>query len=510
MKKINSKQLKGINKFLVLICITLYMGLFPQTNLKPVMEFNFNTGVIKEENGLTIPKPVGVTLTEDRFGNKDHAVYIHGNSSSYLNLGTSQLLKPKNGTVSIWVKIDYVNYFGKGYDANPIIITRNSDRDDFTFAYAITYDFNTNRISGAAMTDSVNVVNVHGKQNVKLNSWLHCVIAFNDRFFTLYVNGNKIGSLKKKFKTVYNPADSVFIGVTGSKKNVRFFTGAIDDIKIFDKVLSDEEILNLFKEQDPDSNQHIFNEILSYGAIILIFVIIIIILIVRSKKALSKQKAQLDLVNKISELELKVVKSQMNPHFISNCMAAIQELILKGEVERASQYLAKFGFFMRKVLNYSDQNFISLRKELEMIRLYVELEQLRFKKNFEFIEIVSEEVDPDITLVPALITQPFIENAIWHGLLHLTTYSVAKLKISVFYKDNFTIIEIEDNGVGRIHLRKISDESKGTRLVTDKIEALNKLSNTSNYKLMILDIMDDNNINKGTRVIIQLDKVTYE
>lgn len=234
-------------------------------------------------------------------------------------------------------------------------------------------------------------------------------------------------------------------------------------------------------------------------------IVIIIFLIVRNKRALQRQKEQLELIYRVAELELKVVKAQMNPHFISNCLAAIQELIYKNEIDKAGQYIAKFSYFLRQVLNYSDKNYVSLAQEIEIIKLNIELEQLRFKNEFLFELNIANNIDLTETLIPSLISQPFIENAIWHGLLPLNNLRKPILKVNVFLNEGLPIIEIEDNGVGR-HLKNENIYSKGTKLVSDKIESLNRLNQTSNYKIEIIDLVE-NNEKIGTRIRIRLDNI---
>lgn len=498
-----------VKKLLVLFWLILYGSLFSQTDSNLVLNFNFNNGIIKEENGLSIPRAVGVSLTEDRFGNKNHAVYIQGNNRSYLNLGTSAMLKPKKGSISVWFKLDRCVHIGKGYKSSPIIITKSRPGEDFVVSYQLFVDGYTNRLTACSTQDSTNEVLVSSKDKFEYSKWYHAVITFDDNWFKFYINGQKEAVLVKDFTTMYMMTDSVVVGHTASHKNERFSIGTFDDIQIFHRILTDLEVLELYNSENPDKNSRLFAQSIKYIVIIITLVLVSIILLVWNKIKLKVQKNKLELANKISELELQVIKSQMNPHFISNSLAAIQELIINNNIEKATFYLAKFGYFMRKVMNYSDKNLISLEKELEVIRLNVELEQLRFKNKFEYVEEISGEVDPENTLVPALISQPFIENAIWHGLLKLNEKRGPILKVSVYYRDNCTIIEVKDNGVGRTLTDKKERQSMGTKLVSDKIQALNKLSNTSNYKLSIIDLKDHTGKPAGTKVVMQFDKVIY-
>jgi hypothetical protein len=231
--------------------------------------------------------------------------------------------------------------------------------------------------------------------------------------------------------------------------------------------------------------------------------VVALVLFKRYKKAIRAEREKNLRNSMLMEFEIKALRAQMNPHFISNSLAAIQEIIYNKEVEKAAQYLARFSFFMRQVLNNSDKMYTTLKEEIEMLTLNIELEQLRFKDNFDFELSVAPDLDIEEIQIPSLITQTFLENAIWHGLLPLKDLRKPKLKISIFQRDEFIFIEIEDNGVGRGSKRSNS-QSKGIKLVTNKLESINKLTNTNNYKLEVLDLSDENGSALGTRVILQL------
>jgi LytS/YehU family sensor histidine kinase len=121
---------------------------------------------------------------------------------------------------------------------------------------------------------------------------------------------------------------------------------------------------------------------------------------------------------KLNELEMQALRSQMNPHFIFNCLSSINRFILKNKTEEASDYLTKFSRLVRMVLNNSRQELIALEDELETLRLYLDMEQLRFKNAFDYYINCVNEITADNIFIPPLILQPFAENAIWHGLMH--------------------------------------------------------------------------------------------
>ena len=219
---------------------------------------------------------------------------------------------------------------------------------------------------------------------------------------------------------------------------------------------------------------------------------------------LKKQQEQLELYRHIHDLEMKAFRAQMNPHFVSNCIAAIQDMIYQKQIDTAAQYLAKFGFFQRTILNYSERVFISLNEELEMIRLNVELEQLRFKNKFDFELLVHPEINADDISIPSLITQPFIENAVWHGLIPLKDTRPPHLKVSIYAQKTEICIEITDNGVGRSALGPhTKSSSHGTRLVNDKLHALSKTDHEANYRLEIVDLKGTQGEPIGTKVMIR-------
>ncbi len=478
---------------------------FSQSDTSIVITVDFNDQEIKEKNNLISPKAVHASLVKDRFGNERSALYLHGNPDSYLNLGNSQLLKPEVGTISAWVNLDRFIYAGKGSEANPVIGTKNSINEDFNAAFAICYDFKGKRWMAAAHKDSTQDVNIKSEDEVIFNKWYHLVFTFDKTQFSFYVNGKLQQVAPKHFDIKYLYGDTVLVGNSGSKKNYRWSQGMFDDIQIFHRALSPQEVTTLYNAPNPNKTKQLFMDAAKYLALVLVFAAIIVILVIRNKRNLKKQKEQFELNNRINELEIKVIKNQMNPHFVSNCLAAIQELIYTENYKKAAQYIAKFSFFMRQILNYSDKTYISLAEELSIIKLNIELEELRFKEEFEFKLDVDNRIDLNDILIPSLITQPFIENAIWHGLLPLGNHRKALLIIRIFEKNDCVFLEIEDNGVGRKQNEtQGSRESKGTRLVMDKIESINKLLRGNDYKLDIKDLHDEDHKPSGTKIIIQL------
>ena len=137
----------------------------------------------------------------------------------------------------------------------------------------------------------------------------------------------------------------------------------------------------------------------------------------RKNDRLESKHRQSEIQQHVTELEMQALRAQMNPHFIFNCLNSINRFILKNETEAASNYLTKFSRLIRMALTHSKKNFISLEDELEMLKLYLDMERLRFKDAFEYSIIFKNSLDIGNVFVPPLLLQPFAENAIWHGLM---------------------------------------------------------------------------------------------
>ena len=213
---------------------------------------------------------------------------------------------------------------------------------------------------------------------------------------------------------------------------------------------------------------------------------------------------------KLIELEAKALRSQMNPHFIFNCMNSIKSLIQKNENEKATDYLTTFSKLIRTVFQNSDKREISLFDEIETCRLYVQLESMRFGNKLSYAFNVDETFDLKSIMVPALIIQPFIENAIWHGIM--PKENGGELQVNVLRKENKILCVIEDDGIGReISMKnkfsdmEITHQSKGVRLTQSRLELSNML-NQRNASVEIIDKTNGADEALGTKVIIVIDE----
>lgn len=184
-----------------------------------------------------------------------------------------------------------------------------------------------------------------------------------------------------------------------------------------------------------------------FGALLAVVFILLVLLVYRIQVRAQWKKSKQ--INELNASKLTAIQSQMNPHFIFNSLNSIQDLILKGDVEHSYSYLSTFSHLVRKTLNYSDKDFIDFDQELNLIQLYLSLEKLRFKKELTY-EIHTPDAD-DI-LIPPLLIQPFIENALVHGLLHKS--GDKRITITFRLSDSLQCV-IEDNGIGRERAKAI-------------------------------------------------------
>lgn len=234
-------------------------------------------------------------------------------------------------------------------------------------------------------------------------------------------------------------------------------------------------------------------------------VYIVFYIIIRTKR--KKENLKIETQRLITEYKLIALKAQINPHFMSNCLTAIQHLIFNNRLESANQYIAKFSFLVRQVLNFSSKSLVILYEELEVTKLNVELELLRFEDKFDFEVKVDTLVDLKELYVPPLIMQPIVENAIWHGLLPLKNLRKGKLIIEINADDACLYITIEDNGVGRGFKKdNIGNlkESKGIEITKQRILNVNNLLNKNVANLVYEDVVDNFSKVVGTRVKIIL------
>ncbi len=204
-------------------------------------------------------------------------------------------------------------------------------------------------------------------------------------------------------------------------------------------------------------------------------------------------------------LKLKALRAQMNPHFIFNVMNSIQHFVLYKNNEAAHRYLSKFSRLIRTILNNSDQNMILLSEEIKALELYLDLEAMRFEKRFDYEIRVDGNLDPDKTEIPSMLIQPYVENAIKHGILSSSRKGMIKIEIS--REHLFLKCIVEDNGIGRQKSAKTDAleeyRSFGTSITKERLSVINELYGNAIFE-QVTDLYDENREPAGTRIEIYI------
>lgn len=230
-----------------------------------------------------------------------------------------------------------------------------------------------------------------------------------------------------------------------------------------------------------------------------------VLLLILSVFALYRSNQKSKLANNL--LALKSLRSQMNPHFIFNALNSVNNFISQNDERAANRYLTDFSTLMRSVLNNSEMDFISLDKEIELIQLYTQLEHSRFTDKFDYEIVIDKNLQDEQFKIPPMLIQPYVENAVWHGLRYKENKGF--LKIEFIQKNTDTVqITITDDGIGRKKSKEIKtqnqkkQESKGMSNVKKRIDILNEMYQDKVH----VDISDLNKDGSGTKVEVILKK----
>ena len=326
----------------------------------------------------------------------------------------------------------------------------------------------------------------------------------------------KLGWMSKTFLARYHKqkainyaylgdADSSVIHLKLSEKNLKEYFSENSEkeyaksLAFYETKDKEQEILLLQKENEIAKGKN-WQWRLIFLAGILVLLIFGAIIYNRLKQ--NQLKAEQAMVT----AELTSIRSQMNPHFMFNALNSVKSYIISNKPEAAAEYLSKFASLMRGILDLSSKPFISLQDELNALDLYVEMEEMRFKNRFSFKLKIADNVNTNQLFVPPLFLQPFVENAIKHGLLPLKKRD-GELLIEISESNEIVQFKIRDNGVGRPvnDSRKSSHRSKGIGLSKERIAVLNKKLPQEQH-VIINDLKDADENPCGTEIIIHLQK----
>jgi two-component system LytT family sensor kinase len=301
-------------------------------------------------------------------------------------------------------------------------------------------------------------------------------ILYYDSTINTYTNIENITYLKYN----YNQLAFCYTKVEKSERAYKSYQNAIiyaDSIYKQDRVKAIEDVKIQYETEEHKQEKQLAeaNELLANAraekskntsfliGIFSLLILGLLIYIFSRLKVIQSQKIQLDEAylkleestkNELAVSNLKALKSQMNPHFIFNLLNSIQALVLKGDIDASYNYMTKFATLVRKTLHFSDSELVELEDEISLLKIYLDLEKLRFPKNFDY-QIRDNNIEG--VEIPPLLIQPFIENALVHGLLHKEGQKT--LIISFEIKDKL-ICTITDNGIGRAKSKAIKERQK--------------------------------------------------
>ncbi|MBO9659454.1 MAG: histidine kinase [Chitinophagaceae bacterium] len=231
-----------------------------------------------------------------------------------------------------------------------------------------------------------------------------------------------------------------------------------------------------------------------------------LVLQLEKERAEQKQRES-EFERKVSDAALHSLRSQMNPHFIFNCLNSIKLYAVENNQEAATGYLGKFSRLMRLVLENSKSDRITLQQEVETLRLYIEMEAMRFKEKLHYKIDIADNMDMDYIEIPPMLIQPYVENAIWHGLM--PKEDGGTLMVAFRCEDNNLRITVTDNGVGRARAAELKSKSVtahksfGMSITHERIELINQMYNT-NMSVSVNDLKDVQGNATGTEVIIDI------
>ncbi|WP_245806749.1 tetratricopeptide repeat protein [Arenibacter amylolyticus] len=325
----------------------------------------------------------------------------------------------------------------------------------------------------------------------------HHLPSFISKAFTLL---SELATHKANYKDAlvyYQKAESLNVAIN-SEVNRKYI---YDLIIKYETEKKNNEILNLASENLEINHRLRRNKnMLLIGSLGMALFTFLLYILYRQKELKSEKK--------ILTLEQSMLRSQMNPHFLFNSLNSIKLYIINNEKKNAVHYLNKFSKLVRKILEASSVKEISLFDELETIELYMNIENIRFSNEINFSITIEDPIDPHTVKIPSLILQPFLENAIWHGLS--TKEGEKNIDLRVSREDNHYIqITITDNGVGR----KASERLKKNKVLKGKSVGIDitkeRLANFSkdfehNFQVEIIDLYDDNKQALGTRVVLHI------
>lgn len=339
------------------------------------------------------------------------------------------------------------------------------------------------------------------KNAYELTASIHEQLKQPDSAFHYY---KQFSSIKDSMETAqYAGRTALYLAASEAENKIRLLKK--------DKELGERQ-LKLNKEELQKEAQ--FRNWLIIGSAALLLIIVLIVRnnsLKRKNEQLHHKHEQSALKRKAMELEMQALRAQMNPHFIFNCLSAIDNLIQTKQADKATSYLARFAKLIRSVLDSSKNNLVPFQVDLETIRLYLEMEQFRCNDKFQYEINVEPVLLHGDFKVPPLIVQPFLENAIHHGLLN-NKETDKHLQLNINLSDEYIVYSITDNGIGREKAARIKERNKpeqqsyGIAITRERIHLHNQ--NGIDEDLVIADL-EEEGMPSGTKAIIRINGTKY-
>ena len=283
----------------------------------------------------------------------------------------------------------------------------------------------------------------------------------------------------------------------------------------YETIEKDKKIALLAKEREIQGKemqrQATLNKAYIGGLFFLIVLAGLVLYILRQRVHLTAKNTEIkeaDFRRQLTELEMKALRAQINPHFLFNCMNAINLMILKGQTENASLYLAKFSKLVRLILENAEASAVTLESEMSLLEAYIQLEELRLPGRIGYTISVDKCIGVQSTYLPSMVLQPVVENAIWHGIVHKENESRGNIFINVRKQPGQLLCTIEDNGVGRDRAQQLRDKSAvknksmGMKITEERLRLRNR--DRKEQCIHITDLKDTLNHVVGTRVTIHI------
>jgi LytS/YehU family sensor histidine kinase len=231
----------------------------------------------------------------------------------------------------------------------------------------------------------------------------------------------------------------------------------------------------------------------------------------QSEQSLVAKQQELAGINEqLAEARLSALQAQMNPHFVFNALNSIKRMILDGDNEKASRYLSKFALMIRMTLNHSKEIFVTLDENIQYIKAYLAMEQLRFGEQFTYSIYTGENMDLSETTIPSMMIQPLVENAIWHGLMQAE--GEKKIRIRFTEEGGQITCVVEDNGIGirqsekQKHAAGSTHRSVGLENLRKRIKIMNDKYDMD-FRFSIIDLAEAGKGKNGTRAVLQFNLI---